>query len=588
MAAVPGKKPGDAEPKETDHNCITACKGVKNIPRAFGEDGSPDAQLCAECRVGMAMQMAVVRATNASDPFLVSWTKDAANPIQFNSGQITSPYDTPGQIWKNGDHWNYLILGNRYVSKDPTFHTWDVVKEKFINAGENGGQWFSKLANLEDGKPPPAGSPGWMMNVGGGNKYVLGTYHKDNETWTTINDGETIDNGPDDNWMVGQFAGDRFMNIGWSTGGPPMMVEEFPEETTHLYTQRPKDAPHAPQGSCKFTTNWEVLPGYTNIYNRMPSPVNVTHGTLHHIGEFDTVDECFAAVNASKDGPFHSFTWNDKSCGPVYGLHCWADTSMTWQNRGGSSGQTSGRGPGFPVKPPLPPSSRFTHDHLTGLREVAYDPKLLPYQKQTSLLVSNPVKELVNLRNGTLASEKAVAVAAGKVHLVKGTGFPADASTSDVVLSVKVPAAGTGAVGVSVLSNVTAGIPFGGVLTVVNFTAPDVNGTIVAMASIRTLNPCGSGSAGLRQTSFVILKGETTVDIRVLVDRSIIEVFVMGGRAVFTKTYNPEVLYVPDTNVALQAWGTAITADIDVWSMGCGWTNPPYQPNPTMDSVSSF
>ena len=24
---------------------------------------------------------------------------------------ISSPYDTPGQMWKNGDHWNYLNLG---------------------------------------------------------------------------------------------------------------------------------------------------------------------------------------------------------------------------------------------------------------------------------------------------------------------------------------------------------------------------------------------------------------------------------------------------------------------------------------------
>ena len=42
---------------------------------------------------------------NASDPFLLSWTKDKANPIKFNTGQIGSPYQTPGQIWKNKDHW---------------------------------------------------------------------------------------------------------------------------------------------------------------------------------------------------------------------------------------------------------------------------------------------------------------------------------------------------------------------------------------------------------------------------------------------------------------------------------------------------
>lgn len=51
-------------------------------------------------RERMAMGMAVVRATNASDPFLLSWTKDAANPINYTSGAINSPYDTPGQVWK--------------------------------------------------------------------------------------------------------------------------------------------------------------------------------------------------------------------------------------------------------------------------------------------------------------------------------------------------------------------------------------------------------------------------------------------------------------------------------------------------------
>ena len=31
-------------------------------------------------------------------------------------------------------------------------------------------------------------------------------------------------------WVSGQFAGDRFMNIGWTTGGPPMMVDDYPDE----------------------------------------------------------------------------------------------------------------------------------------------------------------------------------------------------------------------------------------------------------------------------------------------------------------------------------------------------------------------
>ena len=232
------------------------------------------------------------------------------------------------------------------------------------------------------------------------------------------------------------------------------------------------------------------------------------------------------------------------------------------------------KGPGFPITPKIP--SYFTHDHLGGLRDVAYEPK-------TGSLVSNPVKELVSLRNGTLGSGKGVSVPAGGAYIVPGTGAPADASAADAVIIVKVPPKPS-AVGVRVLANVSSGQPFGGVLTIVNFTAPDVNGTIVATASIRTLNPCGTGSAGVAQAQFPILKGETDLDIRVLVDRSVVEAFVQGGRVVFSKTYNPAVLYVPDTIVAVQAWDVDLQASATVYSMGCGWTNPPWQPHPGLSA----
>lgn len=530
--------------------------------------------------------MAVVRPSNAADPFLVNWTKDAANPINFTSGALTTPYDTPGQVWKNGDHWNFLILGVRYTTTDERFHTWGVAPgPKFANFGEQGGQWFSPLAPLADGTAPPASSsPGWMMNVGGGNVYALGDYHPENETWTTVDPAATIDHGPDNSWMAGQFAGDRFMNIGWMKQGPPMDAadsdgggEDYLHERGHAYAQPP-----AGKTGCTYTTHWEVYPLYTNIFGREPSPTNATHGTLKFIGLFDSADACFAAVNASRAGPFHSFTYNDATVAQPYGRHCWADTSYSWQNRGGAKGQVSGRGPGFPTPPPLP--SRFTNHHLSSLREVSYDPRI-------RTLVSNPVKELTKLRNGTLAHEAGIRVPPGAAHIVAGTGAPHDASTSDVVLTLSVPPSGRGAVGVRALANIsTDGEPFGGILAIVNFSAPDANGTMHAQASIRTLNPCGSGSAGLRRASFPILRGETSLELRLLIDRSVVEVFVMGGRVVFSATYAPRVLYVPDTVVALHAWGTdaAVTASVDVYSMGCGWSDPPYQPHPTMESVSSF
>ena len=58
--------------------------------------------------------------------------------------------------------------------------------------------------------------------------------------------------------------------------------------------------------------------------------------------------------------------------------------------------------------------------------------------------------------------------------------------------------------------------------------------------------------------------------------------------AVFSKLYAPKLLYVPDTHVALTAWDATLTASIEVFGMGCGWTAEPYQTHPTVESVSQF
>jgi len=52
--------------------------------------------------------------------------------------------------------------------------------------------------------------------------------------------------------------------------------------------------------------------------------------------------------------------------------------------------------------------------------------------------------------------------------------------------------------------------------------------------------------------------------------------------------FRPNPTQLPDTNVALHAWGTPITASVDVFSMGCGWTEEPWQPHPTLESLSKF
>jgi hypothetical protein len=87
--------------------------------------------------------------------------------------------------------------------------------------------------------------------------------------------------------------------------------------------------------------------------------------------------------------------------------------------------------------------------------------------------------------------------------------------------------------------------------------------------------------------TLIIFKDQTHIEIRLVVDRSIVEVFVMSGRAVFTKTFGPH--FAPDTHVVVEAAAEhAAVQSAEVWSMGCGWTNAPYQPHPTMSSITEY
>ena len=57
--------------------------------------------------------MAVARAKNASDPYLIEWVKDPGNPIWFDdggnsTGQPKNGPVFPSEIWENDGHFNFL------------------------------------------------------------------------------------------------------------------------------------------------------------------------------------------------------------------------------------------------------------------------------------------------------------------------------------------------------------------------------------------------------------------------------------------------------------------------------------------------
>lgn len=115
------------------------------------------------------------------------WTRVAGNPVVFEG----APAAFPGQIWKNGDHWNMVMQGARYQSNDSTFHKW-ANKGPMVGRGEHGGQWWIPVPKQLDGTPPPAEVPNYIVNVGGGDSYLFGQYNPENETFVPwIPSGQT-------------------------------------------------------------------------------------------------------------------------------------------------------------------------------------------------------------------------------------------------------------------------------------------------------------------------------------------------------------------------------------------------------------
>ena len=84
--------------------------------------------------------------------------------------------------------------------------------------------------------------------------------------------------------------------------------------------------------------------------------------------------------------------------------------------------------------------------------------------------------------------------------------------------------------------------------------------------------PTGSATAPLP-----LLPGDGTIDIRVLVDGTFAEVFVMGGRLAFTIDVNAGAI-ATTAGVALSAAASNSVAldleDVAVWHMGSIWTSP--------------
>ena len=70
------------------------------------------------------------------------------------------------------------------------------------------------------------------------------------------------------------------------------------------------------------------------------------------------------------------------------------------------------------------------------------------------------------------------------------------------------------------------------------------------------------------------MRGEDELDVRLVVDRSVVEIFVAGGRvAGLMATRTPNATLATAVHVFAPAFAPAgaLVASLDIWSMGCGW-----------------
>jgi hypothetical protein len=212
---------------------------------------------------------------------------------------------------------------------------------------------------------------------------------------------------------------------------------------------------------------------------------------------------------------------------------------------------------------------------LTGLREVNYDPK-------AKNLVANPVPELKSLRGSSLASMKAASLSSTPT-VVKGTAAGAAAS-ADVEITFSGAKVGDkmGACVLGSSANATAGI---GITITVTAPTPDGHTATVAVghcgdANIQTTS---SDHKPIPSNAVTVHAEDGGITLRMMPDRSLADFFVQGGQWAGTSAWTSKTpRAAADSEISVWASGTAIKADIDVWSMGCGWLNPSYTDSPTI------
>jgi hypothetical protein len=288
------------------------------------------------------------------------------------------------------------------------------------------------------------------------------------------------------------------------------------------------------------------------------------------LGTYDNQSETFTSSRAPDGTPL--------SCALDHGAYGWSITNecdgrtLTF----GWLAATCGN-----CKPQVAPQ------RLSLIRELRYDPRL-------SLLVSSPLPELERLHEARLYRHMGLVLRPGqRVVMAPASRLAARAVDLQVNLSLVGVTAPIVGLQFGLLSpDDPAQIGQGAVLEI-SVTTPTLDGSRNGTLKLWTDSypaasvdsPHAQGRANFNAT-FAILKHETSVDIRALVDYSSVEAFVMGGRAVISLPIVPnctEAQFAKDKCAAGQVQAGASVqvgqhssgvtlSGMALYEMGCQWT----------------
>lgn len=206
-------------------------------------------------------------------------------------------------------------------------------------------------------------------------------------------------------------------------------------------------------------------------------------------------------------------------------------------------------------------------DSLSIPREITYDSSL-------EQLLSAPVQELAGLRGDTIGAitSPTTVQPSAPLALVKPAA-PTATLSYDMTADFALPSASTFLVQLSLLSagpnpahDETA------LLFSISATAPSAptgsRNATVFQCSCDSHGCCNDPNA--RTYTFALPPGQASINVRVLVDVNVAELFVADGRAAYTTSAHAgspgqSGVYItaPDAPVRVN--------NASVWSMGCGW-----------------